>query len=79
MYQIPKTTKVHNQYKWIKYEYRIVSNCGPLSNCAPPLFFNQEIYYDVPKLDIFPFLKQQFYQLDIEHVVLQCYLLFSLW
>ena len=36
-----------------KLKYRIVSNCSLLSNCGPPYFINQEICYDMLKIDIF--------------------------
>ena len=44
--------------------YRIASNCGPLPNCSSKLIF-------------YSFKATQFQQLDTEHVVLQCYLIFS--
>ena len=51
-----------------KAKYRIASNCGP------PYFFNQEICHDMSKIYI---ENNMFDQWDTEHVIPQCYLMFS--
>ena len=60
------------------YPDTVLSRIVVSSLIAPPsLILNQEIYYDILKINSFSFKTTQFNQWDTEHVVSQSYLLFS--